>query len=125
MSKKKRSTKEIGDWGETVAEKYLLENGYEVIGKNVYTPFGELDLVARKGSRLHIVEVKTRLSDAFGYPEQAVNERKIIHLVESTQHYLQEQSIFDYDWQIDIVSVQANNKLENIKITYFENAITS
>ena len=125
MSKKKRSTKEIGDWGEAVAEEYLLENGYEVIGKNVYTPFGELDLVTRKDSTLHIVEVKTRLSDAFGYPEQAVNERKIIHLVESTQHYLQEHSIFDYDWQIDIVSVQANHKLENIIITYFENAITS
>jgi putative endonuclease len=67
---------ELGRHGERVAARFLERRGFRVIGTGFLARRGELDLVCRRGEKLVLVEVKTRSSDAFGAPSEAVGERK-------------------------------------------------
>jgi putative endonuclease len=67
---------ERGRAGEMRAAEYLREQGYEILALNWRCPQGELDIVAASGRHLVVVEVKTRRSDRFGHPFEAVDGRK-------------------------------------------------
>jgi putative endonuclease len=67
---------ELGRAGEKAAADLLRSKGYEVVGAGFLARRGELDLVCRRGKELVVVEVKTRTSDAFGTPLEAVGSRK-------------------------------------------------
>jgi putative endonuclease len=67
---------ETGRRGERVAAEFLAGRGFRVIGGGFLARRGEIDLVCRRGDRLVLVEVKTRTSDAFGSPAEAVGPRK-------------------------------------------------
>lgn len=54
------NTKLIGDFYENLAEKYLLENGYTIIGKKCRSFHIEVDIIAEKDNIIHIIEVKFR-----------------------------------------------------------------
>lgn len=109
----------VGRWGEDAAAAYLVERGYEIIDRNVRTPYGEIDLVARTEGYTIFVEVKARASRSLGPPEMAVTPRKQQHMLASAAHYAQAKEI-DH-WQIDVVAVQrAGTQTE---ITHFENAV--
>lgn len=66
----------VGRFGEQLATEHLVKAGLEVVQRNWRCRDGELDLVARDGSELVFVEVKTRSSTAFGSPAEAVDRRK-------------------------------------------------
>jgi putative endonuclease len=111
----------IGRWGEQVAAGYLSRLGAEIVNRNVRTPYGEIDIVARQGDITLFVEVKTRSSDKMGLPEESITPRKRQHMVAAAEHYAMENEI-DH-WQLDLVSVEGKPGSEP-KITHFENAIT-
>ena len=67
---------ELGRAGEKAAADLLRSRGYQVVGAGFLARRGELDLVCRRGKELVVVEVKTRTSDAFGTPLEAVGPRK-------------------------------------------------
>lgn len=119
----KPTAKQTGDWGEAQAVSWLEERGHQVIGRNLHTPYGEIDILTRKEDRLIFVEVKTRKSTRFGLPEEAINERKIKYLVESAEYYLQEHPDLDADWQIDVIAIQHDPKTNCTEFTHFENAV--
>lgn len=124
-----QSRKELGRWGESFAAEYLRDLGYEIISRNVRTPYGEIDIIAQQTSNTTkheimtvFVEVKTRTSKSYGYPEEAITPRKQINLVSAAQHYLQEHSEFDMHWRIDVIAIERYpNKSPSIK--HFENAL--
>ena len=62
--------------------------GYEIVGRDVRTPIGQLDLVAKDGATLVFVEVKTRAGHGFGLPQEAVDARKIRKLRQLALYYL-------------------------------------
>ncbi len=66
----------LGRSGEKAAADFLKRRGYEVVGAGFRARRGELDLICRRGADLVIVEVKTRSSDGFGTPIEAVGPRK-------------------------------------------------
>ncbi len=115
---------ELGKWGETYVANYLEAKGYEIIARNVRTPYGEIDIVTRKSDRLIFIEVKTRTSMVYGFPEEAVTGEKIAHMADSVESYLQENPDLLYDWQIDVIAVQVDQKRESPLISHFENAVT-
>ena len=110
----------IGKWGEEVASRYLTEHGFNIIARNVRTPYGEIDIVAAKGGFIICVEVKTRTSGSLGPPEISVTARKQEHMRAAAEHYAQENEIDQ--WQIDVIAVEGKPGLK-ARITYFENAI--
>jgi putative endonuclease len=62
--------------------------GYEIVGRDVRTPIGQLDLVAKDGATLVFVEVKTRAGHGFGLPQEGVDARKIRKLRQLALYYL-------------------------------------
>lgn len=127
------SRQELGRWGETFAADYLLDQGYKILARNARTPYGEIDLVAQQDSEptpdsselqvmIVFVEVKTRTSKTFGYPEDSVTHRKQINLVSASQHYLQEHPELDKDWRIDVIAIESYPDRAPI-IHHFENAL--
>lgn len=135
----KSSRQKLGDWGEERAAAYLKEKGYTILDRNARTPYGEIDLVVRQPltpeednpsqrqqqkSMIAFIEVKTRSTSSFGYPEQSINQRKQEHMLASAQAYLQEHPEIDEDWRIDVIAVRRFSDGRPIEIIHFENAIT-
>jgi len=119
----------LGRWGENHAAEYLIELGYKVIEKNVRTPYGEIDLIAQKVSKVSkdeittvFVEVKTRSSQTFGYPEEAITPRKRENLLSAVEHYLQENPDLTGYWRIDVIAIEQYPDHSPI-INHFENAV--
>ena len=110
----------IGQWGEQAAADYLCTRGYQISGRNVRTPYGEIDIVATKDGQTVFVEVKARTNSRYGPPEVAVTARKRAHMLACADHYAQQNSL-DH-WQIDVIAVARLN--QQIEIKHFENAIS-
>lgn len=109
----------VGRWGEQAAADYLTGKGYEVLARNVRTPYGEIDLILQKEGFTIFVEVKARTSSSLGPPEMAVTPRKQQHMLACAEYYAQQNAI-DH-WRIDVIAVE---KVEgNPEIVHFENAI--
>jgi putative endonuclease len=68
--------RELGKRGERLAADYLRHLGYRVVGSGFLARRGEIDLICRRADRLVVVEVKTRSSNAFGEPAEAIGARK-------------------------------------------------
>lgn len=66
----------LGDHGEALAAGWYAAQGYEVVARNWRSAGGEIDLVLRRGRELVFCEVKTRTSDRFGTPAEAVTPLK-------------------------------------------------
>lgn len=62
--------KRLGAKGEAQARRYLRLHGWKILKKNFKSPFGEIDIIARKGEVTAFIEVKTRLTDNFGAPRR-------------------------------------------------------
>lgn len=95
---------ELGKEGEEAAAMYLKAHGYVIRHRDWHAGKKDLDIVAQKGNTLIIVEVKTRRNNRFGNPEDAVDNRKIRHIVTSTDTYLKHFEI-DMPVRFDIVTV--------------------
>src|SRR5574338_1661132 len=94
----------IGKWGEDAAVEYLTERGCQLIARNRRTPYGEIDIVVRRGDITVFVEVKTLTSSRNFFPEQNVTARKRSHMLACAEHYAAEHAI-DH-WQIDVIAVE-------------------
>ncbi len=86
------NTKQVGTLGEKAAEEFLKKHGYKVVANNYATSGSELDLVAYKRGILVFAEVKTRSSDAFGAPAEAVNQEKRYRLRNAARGFWFEQN---------------------------------
>ncbi len=110
-----------GKWGERLAAAYLENKGIQIIAKNVRTPYGEIDLVGQSGNEVIFFEVKTRTSDSFGLPEDAVTQNKLTHITQSAQAFLQENPHLGEDWRIDVIAIQKKRGQSSPLIEWFEN----
>ncbi len=98
----------LGDEGERLAEVFLRSKGYEILARNYRTRMGEIDLIARDGDEVVFVEVKARRGSAFGYPEEAVDTKKLRKLFRTAERYLQE---FDLEtaYRFDVVAIESQD----------------
>lgn len=131
--------KNLGSWGERLAAEYLDRRGYSILERNARTQYGEIDLVARQevhkegtgrwvGEELRpvvvFVEVKTRASQEFGFPEAAISARKRERMLASAQAYLQAHPELSADWRVDVIAIQRFGAGEEPEIVHFENALS-
>jgi len=108
-----------GQKGEQAAADYLSAKGYDIVARNVRTPYDEIDLIAQKAGYTIFLEVKAHTSRTLGPPEIAVTPRKQQHMLSCAEHCAQQNEI-DH-WQIHVIAVEdENSKLEIVR---FENAI--
>ncbi len=107
--------KKLGIKGEKKARRYLKLRFWKILEKNFKCPFGEVDIIAKRGRVVAFVEVKTRLSDKFGMPSEAVNAEKRRRYVMCAKYYFSGKTI-DCTVRFDIIEVFKG------KINYFANA---
>ncbi len=96
---------QLGKLGENLAAQYLQKNGYKIIIRNYRKKFGEIDIIAKQGSVLIFVEVKTRNSTVKGTPFGAVTFKKQIQISRVAQEYLSTNNLIEIDARFDVVSV--------------------
>jgi len=95
----------LGRYGETLAARILTDTGYRILHRNWRCRHGELDIVAADATTLVICEVKTRSSERFGRPSEAVDRSKTARLRLLTAQYLLEHPGHWDDVRFDVVSV--------------------
>jgi len=113
----------VGRWGEDVAAEYLFANGYMIMARNVHSAHGEIDIIASKGGLLVFVEVKTRRSHRFAYPEDSVTHRKQAYMLSAAEEYLQAHPESGDSWQFDVLAVEGTPG-GKAHIEHFENVIS-
>lgn len=109
----------FGRRAESDAEALLRRKGYAILGRNVRSPMGELDLVAKDGDVLVFVEVKARRTDAMGGAIHAVDGRKRAKLIKLAAQYLARHRLGDVVCRFDVVVCQGgrdrSDRLEHLQ----------
>jgi len=122
MEKFHLANKELGDWGEQIAVDYLTDHDVKIVGRNIRTNYGEIDVLGQKDGILIFFEVKTRRTDNFGNPEDAVNYIKQEHMKNSALEFIQSNLDMEIDWRIDVIAIYVG-KRNKFHIRWFTNAI--
>lgn len=107
--------------GENAACQYLIEKGYLILERNFRKGYGEIDIIAIIGKTLVFVEVKTRTSEKFGTPFEAIAIGKLQTLMRGARYYkyVLHPELPD-DIRIDAIGVMVNAG-KVIKIEQIEN----
>lgn len=77
-----------GTLGEKLALTYLTGKGFQILHTNWRHSHWEVDIIASLNGVLHFIEIKTRRSTKFGYPEEDVTRKKMTNLINASEEYL-------------------------------------
>lgn len=114
-----------GRFGEEHAASFLRKKGYQIIDRNFRIRGGEIDLIAieqDKGEKtLVFIEVKTRTSDAYGTPLEAIGYYKLKTLIKAAQIYKMKHPGLPQLMRIDAVSVIVNKANQLLEIELVKN----
>ena len=95
---------QTGKDGEAMAVIWLAEHGYHILHQNWRHHNWEVDIIAYKEKRLHVIEVKTRSSDIFGYPEENMDSKKMQYLINAAEEYMYQYPQWQ-QLQFDILAI--------------------
>ncbi len=120
-------TQKIGEIGEEIACKYLINKGFTVIERNFTRKAGEIDIVARKGNEIHFFEVKSvsrettdiQVSHETFRPEENMTYSKMKKLSRVTQIYFAQRPDFrdmDFFWNILAIELDQNTRKARVRM---------
>ncbi|OHA63967.1 MAG: hypothetical protein A2842_00945 [Candidatus Wildermuthbacteria bacterium RIFCSPHIGHO2_01_FULL_48_25] len=115
----------LGKLGEMRAREYLERKGYKILEQNYKTRRAEIDIVARKGSTLVIVEVRSTADEKFGMPEETLGPRKKRRLLWNAKAYVARKRYKEL-YRIDAICVVFRGDGSDIpmRLTHYENILT-
>ena len=105
---------EKGERGESIAAWYVQKKGYQVLQQHFTSRFGEIDLIARDGEQYVFIEVKYRVGENCGLPEEAVTESKMQKLFRAISAYVSQRKIDNY--RIDVVAIVENKTARKVTV---------
>lgn len=108
-----------GKLGEQIALKHIEQLGYRVLALNWRKGKGELDIIAKDSKIIVFIEVKTRMNNNFGFPEDSLNAAKQKMLITTARRYLTNYFEAYDEVRFDVVSVSLE---EQIVVHYFKDA---
>ena len=110
------NNRQLGDNGEDIACKYLEKQGYEILERNKhYSKFCELDIIAKYKDNIVFVEVKTRKTNNFGTPIEAITKSKLANILKGVQYYLSENKVKNYRIDVIGITLKPEIKIEHLK----------
>lgn len=112
-----------GKTGEDIAIEFLEKKDFRIIERNWHSGHKELDIIALHNDILVVIEVKTRASEDYEEPWQAVTKSKIRNTVQAAHHYIRLNAI-DLEVRFDIVSVLMLPE-GDFRIEHIEDAFTA
>jgi putative endonuclease len=110
----------LGQRGEEIACKALEKEGYHILDKNFRCRQGEIDIIAEERGVICFVEVKSRFSESFGLPVEAVTGRKQKKLLAAAVIYLEKKKIKSQDLRFDVVSIDLKTEKASILKNAFD-----
>ncbi|MDD5435247.1 MAG: YraN family protein [Nitrospira sp.] len=114
--------KSLGKIGEDIAADFLKGKGYGIMEKNCRNRYGEIDLLCEQDGKLVFVEVKTRIGEQFGSPEDAINKDKINRLIKNSRAYMSYKAKnANILYRIDAVCIVLDNSNNLVRINHYEN----
>lgn len=122
MYKKENYNK--GKNGEEMAKNLLLKKGFQLIEMNYENVIGEIDLIMSDKDWLVFVEVKLKVGDKFGKPEEMINKRKLSQVKRVAEGYLvlEKKIVKKFKkYRIDAVCIVLNEDQTLERITHYEN----
>ena len=96
---------DLGQVGEDAAERFYRKSGFRILERNYRCKGGEIDLIVRRGSLVVFCEVKTRRTDRWGEPSEAVHHAKQGRLRRLAAMWLSERRPGSVDIRFDVVGV--------------------
>lgn len=147
-----KNSKDIGDFGENLACRYLIKKDYQIVGRNIRFPLGEIDIVALKDGIYRIIEVKTVIHETPQYISRETNNTENMVIHETTSHFNPEDNVhyrklsrlsvlsemfmannyLEEDFQVDVIAITlsikegielSGNDVPKHKIDFFEAVI--
>ena len=118
-----RHAQRLGQRGEALVSQALEERGALILARNVRTPCGELDIVARQGGLWVLIEVKARGSRTFGPPEESLIATQQAHLIASAQYFLAANEQLEADRPIDGVAIEFGLGGETARLEIIEDSV--
>ena len=120
------TTREQGEYTESLACEYLEEKGFKLLERNFNCRFGEIDLIMQDKNSLVFVEVRYRNNNNFGSGAESVTTNKQSKLIKTASAYLQRHAKLNkYPARFDVVSITGpivTNNINNIDFDWIENA---
>lgn len=111
-----KQKKYLGNSGESRAASFLIDNGYKILAKNYRTKSGEIDIVASDKDTICFVEVKTRSTDRFGFPQEAILNSKKRRIAKTALLFLKEKKLLDKKARFDVVAIIFQRGLPKIDL---------
>lgn len=106
----------VGRQGEDVACAELRRRGYAILDRRYRSRYGEIDIVARDGPTYVFIEVKSRLSAAFGTPAEAVTAQKQRRVALMAVDFLTRHALYDRPCRFDVVAVTFDRGQPHVEI---------
>lgn len=113
----------LGAMGEAIASERLTARGWPIIATNWRCRYGEIDLVARDGDSLVIIEVRARATKRYGQPEESVGGEKRRRLIRLGERYIQHVG-WPGAWRIDVIAIAFAADGAVSRYTHIENAVS-
>ena len=109
-----------GRLGEEIAKKYLQSNRYAIVEQNYRTKRAEIDLIALHRGILVFIEVRTKIGERFGMPEESLNKNKKIKLINNARAYVTRQR-WEREYRIDAICIVLGNDYQISRINHYKN----
>ena len=105
---------DFGRHSEIMAQNYLQNMGYTILETNWRCGHKEIDIIAKDNDYIVFIEVKTRTSNKYGAPSEAVNKIKQKHMLQTIKYYLYIRNLSDEFIRIDVIEVYINNNVYKV-----------
>lgn len=101
---------------------FLISQGYQILERNFYTQFGELDIIAVEGNQIVFVEVRSIQANEEVSVYELLPKTKIHKLEMTINFWLEANAKHDSDWRFDFVGVTVNSERQIIDMQHLKNA---
>jgi len=102
--------------GEALAEGFLKKNKYKILLKNYRNNYGEIDIIGQDKDTLCFIEVKTRSTQRFGSPHEAIDAHKRRKISQVALKYLKDNRFLDRPARFDTVAIYTQEKQTKIEL---------
>lgn len=119
------NNKLVGKKGEEIAAKFLQEHGYKIVERNWGSKWGEVDIICKlqintnkyKCPIFVFVEVKTKVGEDWGAPEEMINKKKLLQVQRMAETY---EPARGHQSRIDVVAVVLDDDLSIKRLNHYE-----